>query len=122
MTNPTNRVGTTGQNQKIVFVTQRPQTPNTVHQIVSPATSQTNTVVKFGSAANTVHTAQKTMNTTQKILVVSMPTSSHTNTPPTPTQGSQPPISVVPKPIFSQQGIKSELQAPPDIDDLSHLA
>lgn len=123
MTNPANRVGQSGQNQKIVFVTQRPQTPNTALPIVSSVPSQTNTVVKFVSTPNAGHTSQKGMNTSSKILVVSMPNSSQTNTPPVSTQNTQPPISVVPKPIFAQQGIKSEqIIPPPDIDDLSHLA
>lgn len=120
MTNPGNRVQAPGQNPKIVFVTQRPQTPITTHQIISSSSSQTNTVVKFVSAPGVQHPSQKVVNAASKILVMNMPGASHTNTAPSQTQ---PPISVVPKPMFAQQTIKVEqVVAPPDIDDLSHLA
>lgn len=129
MTNPGNRIGPSGQAQKIVFV-QRPQTPNAqAQQIISSqqmqsSTTQANTVVKFVSAGNAQH-AQKSVNAAPKILVVSMPGATQTtHTPSQASQGGQPPISVVPKPIYAQQGMKSNEQIvpPPDIDDLSHLA
>lgn len=117
MATPGNRVQTPGQNQKIVFVTQRPQTPNTTHQIISSSSSQTNTVVKFVSTPGSVQ-SQKVVNTSSKILVVSGNQQNQQQA-----QAAQPPISVVPKPIFAQQTIKSEPGGPPpDIDDLSHLA
>lgn len=128
MNSTPNRLAQSAQNQKIVFVTQRPQTPNAVHQISAPQVpAQQNTVVKFVTAANSGASAQKMTPPGSKLVVVCMANSSTTSTAPAMSQvqagGNQPPISVVPKPIFVQQGIKGDqMVPPPDIDDLSHLA
>lgn len=143
--NQPNRIQQAQSNQKIVFVTQRPQTPGTVmHQTQQNSTSQQNTVVKFVSNPNTQHT-QKIVQTQQKLVVVGMPTSSPGNlqgannpgnfmtqsniqaSSSSPSvaqmgQGNQPPISVVPKTTFIQQHKVKQDQIPVVVDDLSHLA
>lgn len=118
MTNPTNRVPQSAQNQKIVFLTQRPQTPNVAHQVAPQTPVQQTTVMKFVTSAPTAQT-QKVVTTTSKLVVACS-----ANTAPTVSQvqasGNQPPISVVQKSVFVQQGIATE-SIPHDIDDLSHL-
>lgn len=75
------RVTTPSGNQKIVFLTQRPQTPANQGHVSQPASQaqQQNTVVKFVSNANTGNT-QKMVTTQQKLVVVCMPGSNSTTT------------------------------------------
>lgn len=113
--NQTGRVTTPTGNQKIVFLTQRPQTPSNAQQQNSQSNSnQPNTVVKFVSNAPTPNT-QKLVTTQQKLVVVCMPSSSPNsmttvNTQSTGTllspsvnQVNQQSISVVSKQNFVQQ-------------------
>lgn len=127
-------------NQKVVVVTQRPQSAgNAMHQSQQNFQTQQNTVLKFVSNSTTQHTQKLVTSQQQKLVVVGMPTSSASNvqgssqgnfiiqsTIPNPqgSQGNQPTVSMVPKPGFVQQTkLKSE-QMPQSlvVDDLSHLA
>lgn len=86
--NQTGRVTTPTGNQKIVFLTQRPQTPSNIQQQNQQNNpNQQNTVVKFVSNANTAST-QKLVTTQQKLVVVCMPSSSPTNVSTVNTQSS----------------------------------
>lgn len=113
--NQTGRVTTPTGNQKIVFLTQRPQTPSNIQQQNQQNnTNQQNTVVKFVSNATTVNT-QKLVTTQQKLVVVCMPSSSPNNITTVNTQSTgtmlspgisqtnQQSISLVSKQSFLQQ-------------------
>ena len=141
MMNQTNRVTTPTGNQKIVFLTQRPQTPSGMVQQQSQQAvqNQQNTVVKFVSNANTQN-PQKMVTTQQKLVVVCMPNSTPTPGAPINTQSSgnmynsdgipanPSSISVVQKTAFVQQQQQQQQQQQKikleqmQIDDLSHLS
>lgn len=138
--NQANRVQSLQNNQKVVVVTQRPQSGgNPMHQNQQNFQNQQNTVLKFVSNSTTQHTQKIVTSQQQKLVMVSMPTSSassmqrtsHGNfmiqsnvTNPQGNQGSQPPVSMVPKPGFVQQAKLKPEQLPQSlvVDDLSHLA
>ena len=105
MMNQTGRVTNQINNQKILFVTQRPPTPGCQP---SPQPQQ-NTVVKFVSNTNTLN--QQKMVTTQKLGITHA------------AQAGQSPISVVSKSRYQQAPTKKpeQMQPPTSIDDLSHL-
>ncbi|KAJ3653243.1 hypothetical protein Zmor_012505 [Zophobas morio] len=105
MMNQTGRVTNQINNQKILFVTQRPPTPGCQP---SPQPQQ-NTVVKFVSNTNTLN--QQKMVTAQKLGITHA------------AQAGQSPISVVSKSSYQQAPTKKpeQMQPPTSIDDLSHL-
>ncbi|CAH1368277.1 unnamed protein product [Tenebrio molitor] len=108
MMNQTGRVTNQINNQKILFVTQRPPTPS---GNIQPSTQSQNTVVKFVSNTNTLN-QQKIVTAQQKLGITHV------------SQGNQPPIAVVPKSNFQQNSNKmktEQMQSQPGIDDLSHL-
>lgn len=133
--NQSGRVTASQGNQKIVFLTQRPQTPNTQQPIQSQGQNpQQNTVVKFVSNANTSN-QQKIVTTQQKLVVVCMPNTNSTTTVSTPgilnspsgtptqtilnpgaNQGGQPQIAMVQKQNFIQH-----VQPKKDGDDIQNL-
>lgn len=139
--NQATRVQSMQGNQKVVVVTQRPQSAtNPMHQTQQTFQPQQNTVLKFVSNSNTQQT-QKIVTAQQKLVVVGMPTSSANSTQNSASQGNfmiqssnmqstqgnqgnQPPVSMVPKPGFIQQGKTKQEQMPQSlvVDDLSHLA
>ncbi|EFA03123.1 transcription initiation factor TFIID subunit 6 [Tribolium castaneum] len=99
--NQSGRVANQINNQKILFVTQRPPTPG--GSVQPSSQSQQNTVVKFVSNTSTI--SQQKMITTQKLI-----------------QGNQPPVAVVQKSTFQQSQLKkADQMQPPTVDDLSHL-
>lgn len=98
--NQSGRVANQINNQKILFVTQRPPTPG---GSVQPSSQpQQSTVVKFVSNTSTM--SQQKIITSQKII-----------------QGNQPPVAVVQKNNFQNQNKPKSDQMQPSIDDLSHL-
>lgn len=150
--NQTNRMAAPSGNQKIVFVTQRPQTPASIHPSQPTVQNPQNTVVKIMTNANSSNPQQqKVVNPQQKLVVVCMPNATPSNPPTLNTQAqgvaalqnnsnqsnislqspimsqniSQPHFSVVPKTTFIQQNQKPKqdnLQLPPGMDDLGHLS
>lgn len=118
--NQSGRVTTPTGNQKIVFLTQRSQTPGNSSQNQIGNQNQQNTVVKFVSNANTQN-SQKIVTTQQKLVVVCMPGSSSTTT--VTSQGiinsgmNQSSIGMIPKSNFMQQHQKVQQQK----DHVSHI-
>lgn len=102
--NQANRV--TNQNQKIVFVTQRSQTPVGSVQQVPSSQNQSNTVVKFVSNAATLN-QQKIVTSQQKLGIAHV-------------QQQQPGLSMLPKVSFQQVPSK-KIETSSVIEDLTHL-
>lgn len=129
--NQANRVQSMQNNQKVVVVTQRAQSGGNPMQQNFP--TQQNTVLKFVSNSNTQHTQNIVTAQQQKLVVVGKAQGTNqgnfmiqSNVPSQ--QGSQhqhqPPVSMVPKPGFIQQGKLKPDTIPQAlvVDDLSHLA
>ncbi|KAI4466035.1 transcription initiation factor tfiid subunit 6 [Holotrichia oblita] len=129
--NQTGRVTTPTGNQKIVFLTQRPQTPSNIQQQNQQNNSnQQNTVVKFVSNTTTVN-SQKLVTTQQKLVVVCMPSSSPNNITtvntqstgtmlsPGISQANQQSISLVSKQSFIHQQQKMKVEAMDIEEDVS---
>ena len=131
--NQTGRINAPSANQKLIFVTHRPQTPSTVQQQAQQVNQQNqqSTVVKLVSNANTQN-VQKVVTSQQKLVVVCMANSNTVNTQQQQIisnmrgvdlgQSNQSPISVVQKSTLvpqKQQKIEPLLQQQ-QMDELSH--